>query len=105
MKETRYSILVEDMSKCFVCGASPTHIHEVFFGTSSRKKSIEDGMCVGLCPAHHNMSSQGVHFNHELDDYLKRHSQKIWMDTYCDENDSEDEKINKFIKRYGKSFI
>jgi hypothetical protein len=106
MAKDRYSILVPSLDKCFVCGTSNSvHIHEVFFGTANRKKSIEDGMTVGLCMTHHNGSSQGVHFNKDLDLFLKQHAEKIWIEHYCDESLSEDEKIQEFIDRYGKNFI
>ena len=98
--------MTDSFDRCFVCGASgKMHIHEVFFGTAGRKKSIEDGCCLPLCPAHHNMSGTGVHYNHKLDLYLKQQMQKAWMRTYTDETDSEEEKINKFIKRYGRNYL
>lgn len=67
----RYSIVQKDMSKCFICGQTGTHIHEVYFGRN-RQNSIKYGCCVGLCPRHHNASDIGVHFNKKLDDYLKQ---------------------------------
>lgn len=94
----RYSIIME-LNKCLVCNAKhELHIHEVFFGTSKRKLSIEDGMCVTLCPFHHNASIQGVHLNRQLDLQIKRKAQKIWMKYY---NKNEED----FIKRYGKSYL
>ena len=102
----RYSIITDNFDRCYICGTSgKMHIHEIFFGTSARKKSIEDGMCVPLCPAHHNMSGSGVHFNHKLDLYLKQIGQKVWMMHYTNESDTKEEKINKFIRRYGKNYI
>ena len=102
----RYSLITDSFDRCFICGTSgKMHIHEVFFGTSGRKKSIEDGMTVPLCPAHHNMSGTGVHFNHKLDLYLKKYAQKVWMEHYTEETDTEEEKIDKFIKRYGRNYL
>lgn len=72
----RFSILTDDMEHCYICGATPVHIHEVFYGSANRKKSIEYGCCVPLCPRHHNMSKDGVHFDHELDWKLKQECQK-----------------------------
>ena len=98
--------IVQSIKGCFVCGSTgDLHIHHVFYGSANRTKSDEDGCWVYLCPAHHNMSSNGVHFNHKLDTYVKKYTQKMWMEHYTDSEDSEDEKIDKFIKRYGRNYI
>ena len=68
----RFSLLTDDMSKCYITGSTQDiHIHEVYFGTADRKKSIEYGCCVPLRADYHNMSSHGVHFNKDLDLRLK----------------------------------
>ncbi len=101
--EDRYSIIVPDFKHCYICGASgDIHLHEVFYGTSSRVKSIEDGCVIPLCPRCHNMSNFGVHFNKALDNRIKQQAEKIWIKTYCD---SEEDGIEKFIRRYGRSYI
>lgn len=93
----RYSILQSDKS-CYVCGTkSNIHIHEVYFG-KNRQKSIEDGCCVYLCGNHHNMSNEGVHFNHELDMKLKKIMEKRWIEY-------NDKTMEEFIKRYGKNYL
>lgn len=99
----RYSILVPDLKHCYVCGTdNDIHLHEVFFGTANRQKSIEDGCVVPLCGAHHNLSNAGVHFNKTLDNRLKQQAEKIWIKTYCD---SEDNGIEKFVKRFGRNYL
>lgn len=92
----RDSILVKNLDRCWVCGRQGTHIHEVF-GGAFRARSKEDGMCVGLCPYHHNGSNEGVHYNAELDNKLKVFAQKEWEKTYGDRD--------AFIKRFGKNYI
>lgn len=93
----RFSILQRDKN-CFVCGTNQNiHIHEIYFG-KNRQKSIEDGCCAYLCANHHNMSNAGVHFNHELDMYLKQLCQTRWMEFY-------NKDIEKFRQRYGKSYL
>ena len=104
--EDRYSIIVPNFKHCYVCGTDKDiHIHEVFFGTANRKKSIEDGLCVPLCGAHHNLSNMGVHFNKQLDEKLKKQAEKIWIKTYCVPELSAREKIEVFIKRYGRNYL
>ena len=68
-----------------------------FFG-KNRKKSIEDGCCVYLCGKHHNQSNEGVHFNHKLDEKLKKEMETKWLYHY--KKTKED-----FIKRYGKNYL
>lgn len=93
----RFSIL-QNEKKCYVCGQElGLHTHEVFFG-KNRQNSIEDGCCVYLCGRHHNLSKEGVHFNHSLDLKLKKEMEKKWLETY-------DETIENFIERYGRNYI
>lgn len=101
----RYTILVPDFKTCFVCGTSENiHIHEVFFG-SNRDKSIADGLCLPLCGYHHNLSKDGIHFNKQLDNYVKKQSEKIWIEHYCDNSLTKEEKIQKFRDRYGINYL
>lgn len=92
----KYTILQSDLDRCFVCGQYGTHVHEVFFGTANRKKSIRWGLVVGLCPAHHNASSKGVHMNHALDVFLKQYAQKKFEERYGHE---------KFMKEFHKNYL
>lgn len=102
----RESIIVPNLNRCFVCGTDKDiHLHEVFFGSSNRKKSKEDKMLIPLCGIHHNLSSQGIHYNKVLDNKVKKQAEKIWIKTYCDENLSKDEKIGLFISRYGVNYL
>ncbi len=76
----RYSIL-NNLDKCYFCGRPREAIHEVYFG-KNRQTSIKNGFCVGLCHAHHNMSNDSVHFNHDMDLELKRLYQKEYEKTH-----------------------
>ena len=72
------------------------HKHEVFEGTANRAKSIKWGMVIALCPAHHNMSNDGIHFNKDLDKRVKREAQIIFERTYPDED---------FLMIFGKNYL
>lgn len=97
--DKRYSILQKNFNECYVCGAKINlHIHEVFYGTANRKKSIEDGCCIKLCGKHHNLSKEGIHFNRELDLQIKKEMEMKWLYHY--KKTKED-----FIKRYGKNYL
>lgn len=93
----RYSI-IQSTKECYKCHTrSNIHIHEVWFGRN-RKNSIEDGLVVYLCGRHHNLSNDGVHFNHEFDIELKKIAEQKWLDTYGKTKE-------EFIKKYGKNLL
>lgn len=93
----RFSIL-QDKKECFVCGTTLNiHIHEIMYG-KNRQNSINDGLCVYLCGKHHNLSNEGVHFNHELDLKLKQLAEKAWCKYY-------NKTIDDFRKRYYCNYL
>ena len=93
----RYSILQEEMNECYFCGTTRNlHIHEVFYGTANRQKSIRYGCCVSLCAIHHNLTNMSVHFNKEMDLNLKRAMQKRFIEVYPELD---------FIKTFGKNYL
>lgn len=84
--------------ECLVCGTTYNlHEHHIFSGTANRKQSEKYGLKVFLCARHHNMSSEGVHFNRQLDLKLKRMAQKYFEEN-CGSRDD-------FRREFGKSFL
>lgn len=68
--------IMSNERECYVCGTPlGLHRHHIFFGTADRRKSEQYGCWVYLCGAHHNLSNQGVHYNHVLDLELKQKCQ------------------------------
>jgi len=101
----RYSIVVPNFKSCYFCGGTNRIcIHEVFYGSSNRLKSIEDGCCVPLCYEHHQ-GTHGVHNFKPMDLGLKKQVEMIWIKTYCDPSLSPEEKIEAFIKRFGINYL
>ena len=93
----RFSIL-QDKKECYVCKTTKDiHIHEAYFGRN-RQNSIKDGCCVYLCSRHHNMSNEGVHFNHDLDLKIKKEMEKTWCKYY-------NKTIDDFRKRYYCNYL
>ena len=74
----RHSIL-HDMTNCYVCGKRATELHEIYFGTKHRNKSIQHGLVVGLCMECHR-GTNGVHGKNGLaiNTKLKQDGQKIF---------------------------
>lgn len=93
----RYS-LIQKEKKCLVCGTTQNiHTHEVFYGRN-RKNSIEDGCCVYLCGRHHNQGEQGIHFNEELDNSVKKMMETAWLKHYG-------KTVDDFIRRYRRNYL
>ena len=94
----RYSIITNNLNNCIICGRTKEALHEVFFGTANRKKSIQYGLVIPLCNYHHNMSDEGIHFNRNLDLSYKKIAEKRWLEHY---NKTKEE----FIQEFGKNYI
>ncbi len=96
--------LMSNERECLVCKSTRNlHKHHIFFGSANRKQSEKYGCWCYLCARHHNMSSEGVHFNKELDQRLKKHCQSLWELEYyweCQTKPRED-----FIEIFGRSYL
>ena len=82
---------------CFICGTTLNlHDHHVIHGNANRKQSEKYGLKVYLCAEHHT-GENGVHFNKDMDDYLKRIAQEKF--------ESEIGSRESFREIFGKSFL
>lgn len=89
--------LISNEKRCVVCHREgDLHLHHIY-GGANRRLSTEDGCWCWLCPRHHNMSNEGVHLDHTLDEILKKTCQRRWEEKYGDRE--------AFRKRYGKSYL
>ena len=85
------------MRQCYVCGCTTNlHRHHVFEGSANRKKSDQYGMVIDLCGRHHNLSSDGIHFNKDLDLKVKREYQKKFEEQYGHE---------KFMEVFKRNYL
>ena len=89
--------LINNDKSCYVCGCPTVHKHHIFYGTANRKQSEKYGCWVWLCPAHHNMSDAGIHFNRDFDLQIKRECQERWEEVHGNRDD--------FRKIFGKSYL
>lgn len=84
--------------ECYLCGNPNVHKHHIYGGTGRRNIADREGCWVYLCPAHHNMSKHGVHFDKALDDRLKQECQIVWMlNNDCGERE--------FAALFGRSYL
>lgn len=90
--------IIQTEKECYVCKTTiGLHKHHIFFGVANRKLSELYGMTVWLCPRHHNMSNEGVHYNRELDLHLKRLAQEHYEARYGTRED--------FRETFGRSYL
>lgn len=83
--KNRFSIIVDDLSKCCVCGSSNEIAkHEVFYG-AYRHLSIKYGLVIPLCPFHHTIGKFAIHNDRDLDLYYKRLGQDVFEEKYSHE--------------------
>ena len=81
---------------CYFCGSFDwLESHHIFSGPY-RKKSEKYGYKVTLCHNHHNEPPDGVHFNKENRNTLKRICQKHFEQNHGTRED--------FIATFGKSY-
>ena len=89
--------IISNDKMCFICGFPQVHKHHIYGGTSNRRQSEKYGCWLYLCPKHHNMSNEGVHFDRELDLKLKKYCQSRWEEKYGVRAE--------FIQTFGKSYL
>lgn len=89
--------IISNEKYCLVCGLPNVHKHHIYEGVGRRKLSEKYGCWCFLCPRHHNMSNEGVHFNKTLDLKLKQQCQKAWEFQYGSREE--------FIKIFNRSYL
>lgn len=88
--------IIQIHKECFMCHRTgDLHSHHIF-GGSNRKWSEKYGLKIWLCPEHHNMSDNGIHFNKALDLQIKQIAQREFEDTYTRE---------EFMRIFGKNYL
>lgn len=95
----RFSILYS-LNRCALCGKTKAqttiHIHEVFFGSANRDKSIQWGCCCGLCPEHHTIGKEAVHNNRTNDLKLKKAYESAFITQYG---------FEQFMAVFGRNYL
>ena len=91
LEKKRFSILTLELSYCFLCGASPADLHEIY-GAGNRQTSMKNGFVIPLCRRHHQL----VHENAELSNMLKK---------ICQQRYEEDHTRDEFIKLIHKNYL
>jgi hypothetical protein len=86
------SIIQQGEPRCFYCGSRVgLERHHVLGGTANRKLSEKYGLWVYCCNRHHTDPKEGVQYNRQMNQSLKRlaqiafearHSRAEWMEAF-----------------------
>ncbi len=91
LEKNRFSILTNNMQKCYLCSKRKEHIHEIYKG-SNRQISMKNGFCIPICEEHHRQTET----NSKLDKDLKVKCQRKYEETHSRE---------EFIDLIGQSYL
>ena len=93
LEEDRFSILQNNLNKCYFCNSTATDWHELLKGRN-RKKCIKWGLCIKIC--------RGCHFKTEEDSSFYKETKKLaqikWKEHYCKSNE-------EFINEFGRNYL
>lgn len=80
LEEKRWSILTDNLEKCYVCPNPKDDINEIYEG-GRRITSIKNGFCIPLCREHHRM----FHECYQFALVYKKECQKKFEETHSRE--------------------
>ena len=93
LEENRFSILQNNLNKCYFCNNTATDWHEMLKGRN-RKKCIKWGLCIKICRNCHTRTENDSKFYQEG----RILAQKVWQEHY--KKNKED-----FIKEFGRRYL
>ena len=91
LEKNRYSILTNNLQKCYLCPNKKDDIHEIYAG-SKRIISIKNGFCIPLCRKCHDE----IQNNEKEMLKLKKECQKKYEKSHSKED---------FMKKVGKNYL
>ena len=98
--------ILQDEKECFITGRKEgLHKHHIY-GNANRPISEEQGFYVWLSPEYHNMSDEGVHFNHAFVICLKKMCQFAYeTKLVLDQGISYESARDRFMRIIGRSYL
>lgn len=93
IEEKRFSILQQDLSKCYFCKNKSEDWHELIKGRN-RKKCIKWGLCVKVCRDCHRKTEEDSEFYQKT----RKMAQEVWQSYY-------NKTTEEFIKEFGKNYL
>ena len=89
--------IIQSSHECLICGdIYHLECHHIFYGNANRKWSEKFGLTCFLCHFHHT-GRDGIHFNKEMDEKLKKFAQKKFEEVHGDRE--------CFMKIFGRNYL
>jgi hypothetical protein len=76
-ERNRFSILTENMEKCYFCNNKKHELHEVFRGRN-RQKCMKWGLVVPICLKHHRQITDDKEFSKVLEEIARAKFIKLY---------------------------
>lgn len=90
---------------CAYCGAPYAERHEVFYGSSNRQISIDNGFQVDVCPAHHKeLHEQQTPWAIRETKRLRQHFQRGWEEKLIETGIRPEQARELWIRLIGRSY-
>lgn len=85
-ERNRYSILTNNLNKCYFCERTKDDLHEVFCGRN-RQKSIKWGLVIPICRIHHRLITDDETFNKVMEDiarikFIKKYGEEKFIEEF-----------------------
>lgn len=100
--------MVKELKICALCGCSiATQEHHLIFGSSKRRLADEDGLTLMLCGDCHTSGSltTRLHDNIAAEKLSKMLGQAIYESNNIAAGDTKEQAREKFLQRYGISYL
>lgn len=83
LENNRYSILTNDLTRCYICKRPKEDIHEIY-GGANRIVSIKNGLCIPICRICHYNATNDNEFSLQLKQicqmkYEETHTREEWF--------------------------
>lgn len=97
-------VLEHNLEYCFLCGRPSNGVHHLLFG-SDRRNADEDGIYIAICDACHIMGKYRIHDNPTAERLSKQYGETLWLLKEATTEEQRKQLTEKFIKRYGRSYL
>lgn len=86
LERNRFSIITNDIEKCYFCNNKNIDLHEIFRGRN-RQKSMIWGLVIPACRKHHKELTEDKEFSKQLENiakaiFIKKYSKQKFIDEF-----------------------
>jgi len=86
LEKNRFSIITNDLEKCYFCSNKKQELHEIFRGRN-RKKSIKWGLVIPICEKHHRKITDDKEFSKIIETkaksiFIKKYGEEKFIEEF-----------------------